>query len=966
MTFCCVPQQGGMPVGNEFPDTEAPALASSLQLSSIETRVRELETSLIFSKMKQSQASTEQASSDAKTTSSDEENIVQELLLQLRIDLEPMVRNAVAQRLGTAQDCASAFARPPDLQQTDMPSVCNEDPVIALEEVAEDSSAPAKRASCDHIRSILEDNSYTLSESVWECIMLTFVPAVGTGASLMTTVAFLTNVIMQMLFVAVVFAEGSSFISASYELESVAEARKWRLTEAHSPDRMDKTNWVALGTRVCGNDGSLIFGNSQMGMLEEIGFYTTSLNIAGVSFGVPMGQTLAFIVLIVWALTICQELVNIIDFFSSLISLPVGKTHVVFHDDTFRVESIGRVRYAVMICITLLRFAVCGALGFAGLCWLSVTSSIENLVLNAAALAFVLDLDELVFNTVCAESVRAPMKTKKSVLWGGLNPTPVLVFVSVFAVACVCLTTWIGEMTDMMRAVKYEMCLRGDLGFVVDVNQGLGYAVVGSTNGENASEPTDAELRASKSSMIDTLLAESESLLLDVTKAFVNEPVCVTCQDKFERPAVYVVGPSAFAATKNRLPAEYGVPSCIDVYNHSTASGKIENNAAILLGVQMATGMPGATCQDFLREGWCDDRGLGPTVRFACSFTCGCGNPYSGLLEFTGCLPPCLDDVKAVLNAHESCRDMSVGELAVTPGVHRYLKSFNSFYGEKAGETIDLAPFEQHGCSIFVFGTKGHQEAFTEDSRWLAMTACGLSPTGASSDAVPFETIRAFCPVACKCVEEPSHKCPAACPRRESDKKPQNASDFMKETCARGACSRPGTFLMPLSNVSTNGLAMPCGSFDWLLKNPQAAQLDVFQCPLFVSEASSQCCGHAPCSDGLCAPSGKQLKAAETLASPNFGSCGELDALMRNGSLGEQECGRWRTLSDVCCFDPLTAGCNAPLCASSNLKSSVSFDPGDGSPLMTCGQLNSFWNAMSNDNCDQARAGLQSVCCETR
>ena len=49
--------------------------------------------------------------------------------------------------------------------------------------------------------------------------------------------------------------------------------------------------------------------------------------------------------------------------------------------------------------------------GFAGASWLSVTRDPMELVLNGAALAFVLELDEIIFKTLTPHSIRALVET---------------------------------------------------------------------------------------------------------------------------------------------------------------------------------------------------------------------------------------------------------------------------------------------------------------------------------------------------------------------------------------------------------------------------------------------------------------------------------------------------------------------------------------------------------------------------
>ena len=84
-----------------------------------------------------------------------------------------------------------------------------------------------------------------------------------------------------------------------------------------------------------------------------------------------------------------------------MIALPHHTTQLKDHT----LMAISSLRLLCMLILSLVRFGICAALLYSGTMWLSSTGSIGDLILNAAALGFVMDVDELFFSTIVPSSV---------------------------------------------------------------------------------------------------------------------------------------------------------------------------------------------------------------------------------------------------------------------------------------------------------------------------------------------------------------------------------------------------------------------------------------------------------------------------------------------------------------------------------------------------------------------------------
>jgi hypothetical protein len=271
-----------------------------------------------------------------------------------------------------------------------------------------------------------------IKETVWECVLLCGTPGVGAAGSCVMIGSVLMNVVLQLLFCVV-----AVYSFTEDTLPSVQSARRWRLTDAHSLTYMDQTSFVSLAARVCGEDSSLTFANSQNSVLTEVRDYMNTIVILGVEF-FGVGQLLCAVVLFVWLLFVVQELQDALAFASVLCALPRSRRTIIAQDgEAYAVKSISAKRFAFLMGVVLCRLTIAVILGYAGALWICHTRRPTQLVLKAAALAFVMDLDELINSTLTPLSASAlverlePLRRPKGLRWRGLGLHSILGFAAV-------------------------------------------------------------------------------------------------------------------------------------------------------------------------------------------------------------------------------------------------------------------------------------------------------------------------------------------------------------------------------------------------------------------------------------------------------------------------------------------------------------------------------------------------------
>jgi len=250
------------------------------------------------------------------------------------------------------------------------------------------SSHINKASLQDSLKEIVRvENMYSVRGNVWDAILLLgidIIPMGVTGMMLMVA-SILANVFIQLVI--------------CYFVCMLAYTRDGQLDESLINDallwRADVSSEMA--ERVCDHDFSLSV-NSLQSQTHEL--YSNYFN--------EFSYILCCFMLIVWTLTIVRE-VNMVSHLLKAILMSRQERRTVMEIHMYRIYlvSVGIVKRRLIVVTCCIQFIICGLLLFAGATWLSATETPEELLLNSVALAYVLEVDEVLYQIMCPPKIRA-------------------------------------------------------------------------------------------------------------------------------------------------------------------------------------------------------------------------------------------------------------------------------------------------------------------------------------------------------------------------------------------------------------------------------------------------------------------------------------------------------------------------------------------------------------------------------
>ena len=254
---------------------------------------------------------------------------------------------------------------------------------------------------------------YTLGETVWEAPAVVGRSGLPVSHSMNIVMAFTLNVYVQALFYVIAW---KTF--AEEGLPDVEDIKQWRYTIAHDVVWADSLG-VSLAGRVCGGDSSLVVSAAQKELFDELSQYTSTFDGYLFTTAIPQGVLLCSVALVIWLLLVVDEWHALATF-----------TVAMFFDVVDGVRlTVGWPRFLAMVLVAGLRLAISTGLFVIGVLWLLKTTSLEDIILNAAALHFVMDVDEVVFKTLMTKRVKEllqSMEFTSSTTWTGRWNVPLV------------------------------------------------------------------------------------------------------------------------------------------------------------------------------------------------------------------------------------------------------------------------------------------------------------------------------------------------------------------------------------------------------------------------------------------------------------------------------------------------------------------------------------------------------------
>ncbi|CAE7818725.1 ARPC1B [Symbiodinium sp. CCMP2592] len=409
----------------------------------------------------------------------------------------------------------------------------------------------------------------------------------------------------------------------------------------------------------------------------------------------------------------------------------------------------------------MVRTGIAVALGWAGACWLAVTPDIKDILLNAVALLFILEIDELLYKVLAPKhaikfmsSIRAlPVGHRKT--WAGVDVYCVLKLFIVTLVLVLFIGCNVIHNAKEAQQAKDVLC-GGNQDFVHGVHPELGLVAVADT--KPFKPHAGFEIPGMRKVLDDVVSKYDLDTFVRVGGSWgrVQEddesPIILHSEDGVNQLSDWVKLPlnSASMPVACRDQEIGGI-----VYYPGTeipAWGPAGSTFAAFTSWawQSLTAMTGATNCTQART-FCDDMAM-PLVRVLCPDTCGCNVADSGITFDYGCLEQCRGTVGAFRESLEQapCRDFT-GEAQRQQAWQRF---WTLYWSGGSGDT--LRDYLQGNCSVVP-----------------VPKFCNFYPwTHHGQRDVELRPLTVLCPETCGCADSSDSDsvtwCPKSCVSREA------------------------------------------------------------------------------------------------------------------------------------------------------------------------------------------------------
>jgi hypothetical protein len=443
------------------------------------------------------------------------------------------------------------------------------------------------------------------------------------------------------------------------------------------------------------------------------------------------------------------------------------------HSDGFiSIRSFGKVqKFAMFALVSIPRFIVASLLLWIGCVFLAYTWNIDDLVLNAMALGFVLDVDELFFSAFAPYRVKNLLDLQRPLQMparstGNLDKvSAAVVSVSVLAIVYV---TYTSDMLEHMQAVHTELCA-GNLDFIVTKNPG-----------SQGLYSSDLKLQSSGAVAVASTFANAansdtyfKTAVLELASADRNQvPHVAVVPPTMEAIELLSFSSPAFGANQLRCMDHSVMNDVMNVYGSDEHYHSMTNSMSTIT----FNGTTGPTCEQLTLDpdqhvakhpclAYNNDK-----VRSICAIACGCSNPWLGNMMATtehGCPGSCKGNYLGSLQGlvvgevptefrpfTAMCEDIPVDILIKSTAWRNYVEAladmFVALISPDQGKSVKELALEE-GCEML------------DDLRASGVNMCSSEQGGIG------RSLRSFCPHTCKtivataCTSSDIEGCPSGC-----------------------------------------------------------------------------------------------------------------------------------------------------------------------------------------------------------
>lgn len=560
---------------------------------------------------------------------------------------------------------------------------------------------------------------YEFSGSVWNAAMLLGHPCLGLEASVALALAIALNAIFQVSFCVIVWRY---MLEDDLSDDYLDRLLAFRLGVAHHVSYADTVGYQSLARQVCDRDPKLSTSATHTSLIQNYEKFHEG------------GPFLMFLALFLWMAYIVREVRLAFAQLHALRSTPRGprttvvlvggdeedpddrhpRTHPAYLDRlvvTARIAEFTQLRVlAIGVGIVLPRLVLAGLLGVIGVIYLGRTGRMEDLVLNAIALNFVLGIDEDFFETFLPRRVQtlvrnleaAPLNETRQVR---RHPTMeslmalIAIIVGIFVGVAL-----VGEPFLFRLVQSRDILCSGQLDFVYSRNSASDVVHVA----QSAQEPGITEIERIVLQVAQPGLDTDASWNVDPSLVALARggqarvakvPPAPSLSDAFR--SVAQISDSSVAEAADLIP-------CVDFGTGLTIEWSQETLREIL-GVSNVS-----TCMDmFLYDTWLCGAASSTKLRALCPHTCGCRSGIIGMSgpfasPAFGCPSECLNiemqTWELVFGDWFPCEDTGPGNFS---GLGSYLPPFFDMM------RLTLPQFEFHFRDFYLLYIKGLKDYIT-------------------------------------------------------------------------------------------------------------------------------------------------------------------------------------------------------------------------------------------------------------
>jgi len=473
---------------------------------------------------------------------------------------------------------------------------------------------------------------HTFKPSAWDaCAFIGFGCLSWQDISLAIATTCL-NAVLQIVFCLVTYV---NMTTPPIDAETVKAVKHWRGVFGHDYAYADKRHQLSLAAQLCGKDPGMVQSASQMELYSAIMDYLQPEDdtLQGLD-----GRVMCVVATFCWCLLLLEDVRDNMSLQRALYYQPVGKPEIkICADGTYEITTFSQTQKVLFsVCISIPRMFVAIFLGWIGMEFLAYTYNNTDLLLNAIALGFVLDIDEMTFSAFAPKRLQA-LLSQTAVLklpersFGNLDK--VVKMVSALAFLLILWFVYLSPFVADMQEVRKYFC-DGDTNFLVTVNPGS--KDIYSREGSHYADGAFGESYVKTATLALAGLGEPHSL---ATANISNKPPGMEAIHGLERGSV------AHGANQLR---------CIDHLNETTVLTMYRATShyhAMRMAMmdQLSEYFDDMTSCDQVvinasnHHTWCMQMNMN-SLRSVCPVTCGCDNPWMGNMLATpqnGCPGSC-------------------------------------------------------------------------------------------------------------------------------------------------------------------------------------------------------------------------------------------------------------------------------------------------------------------------------------